>query len=244
MKRKLLLVVLVLAAALLAGCFGYEQVQHPPKITIGGSNTVAVLFFDNFTSDYSISHDVEQEIIKTLSGYYRVLQPSEVEWALVRIGLLRGQSPDRNQAIRLGQMLGVDAIIVGEVSGYFQPVTQTPPYPTGRTRPGADGSLEYQYEYMETTKVMVNFTGRVMETNGGNVIHRVRAEGEYSSDRKEIIRYPREWWPADRRPSTWDLPAVSTNQVSWVRQNAIRQAVTKFTADIMPYYTWEKVDQK
>lgn len=88
--------------------------------------------FDNFTDDYAISHEVEQELVKTLSGYYRVLPPAEVEWALVRLGLLRGQSPDPNQAIRLGQMLGVDALVMGEVSGYFQPVTQTPPYPTGR----------------------------------------------------------------------------------------------------------------
>ena len=58
---------------------------------------------------------MEQELEKTLSGYYRVLPPAEVEWALVRLGLMRGQSPDPNQAIRLGQMLGVDALVMGEV---------------------------------------------------------------------------------------------------------------------------------
>ena len=134
MKRKLIL--LLLAAVLLSGLRSYERVQNPPRVTVGGSNTVAVLFFDNFTDDYAITHEVEQEIVKTLSGYYRVLPPSEMEWALVRLGLLRGHSPDRDQAVRLGQMLGVDAVVVGEVSGYFQPVTQTPPYPTGRTKDG------------------------------------------------------------------------------------------------------------
>ena len=237
MKRKLLL--LVVLAALLSGCAGYQRVQHPPRVNLG--STVAVLFFDNFTDDYAISHDVEQELVKTLSGYYRVLPPAEVEWALVRRGLLRGQSPDPNQAIRLGQMLGVDALVMGEVSGYFQPVTQTPPYPTGREMTDERGNKLYQYEYVENTQVMVSFTGRVMDTRSGNVIHRLRVQGQSSSERKEILRYPREWWPANRRPTTWDLPAPSYSQVPWVRQNAIREAISQFTEDIMPTYTWEKV---
>lgn len=240
MKRKLL-IVLVLAAAVLTGCAGYERVQHPPKVTVGGNNTIAVLFFENVTDDYAISHEIEQEIVSTLSGYYRVLQPSEVEWAIVRLGLLHGQSPDRNEAVRLGQMLGVDAIVVGEVSGYFQPVTQTPPYPTGRTTTDDRGNTLYQYEYLESTKVMVSFTGRVMDTRTGNVIHRLRVEGQSTSDRKEIIRWPREWWPADRKPTTWDLPAPSHANVPYARQSAVRQAVSQFTADLMPTYTWEKV---
>lgn len=239
MKRRLLLL-LVLAAVLLTGCAGYERVQHPPRVTVGGSNTIAVLFFDNLTDDYAISHEVEQEIIQTLSGYYRVLPPSEVEWATVRLGLMRGQAPDASQAVRLGQMLGVDALVVGEVTAYYQPVTQTPPYPTGRTMIEGGRTL-YQYEYMENTKVMVTFTGRVMETRSGNVIHRMRAEGEHSSDRKEILRWPREWWPADRKPSSWDLPQPSYAQVPYARQNAIRHAVSVFTEALMPTYTWERV---
>ncbi|HPT83142.1 MAG TPA: hypothetical protein PLM25_04575 [Limnochordia bacterium] len=241
MKRKLFLLVLV--AVLLSGCAGYQRVQHPPKVTVGGSNTIAVLFFDNFTDDYAISHEVEQELVKTLSGYYRVLPPAEVEWALVRLGLLRGQSPDRNQAVRLGQMLGVDALVMGEVSAYFQPINQTPPYPTGKTTKDEKGNTLYQYEYLETTQVMVGFTGRVMETRSGNVIHRLRVEGQSQSERKEIVRWPREWWPEGRRPSTWDLPNPSYAQVPYVRQNAIRQAVSHFVQDLMPTYTWERVEQ-
>ncbi|HBN96118.1 MAG TPA: hypothetical protein DDZ66_07440, partial [Firmicutes bacterium] len=128
MKRRLGFLVLV--ALLFVGCAGYEREMVPPKVTVGGGNTVAVLFLDNFTGDYALSHEVEQQIMKTLSEYYRVISPEEAEWALVRLGLLRGQSPNRDEAIRLGQMLGVDAVVMGEVSGYFAPVTQTQPYPT------------------------------------------------------------------------------------------------------------------
>lgn len=240
MKRKLGLLIIV--ALLLVGC-SMERVMIPPKVTIGGGNTIAVLFFDNFTDDYAISHEVEQELVKTLSGYYRVLEPAEVEWALVRLGLMRGQSPDRDQAIRLGQMLGVDALVVGEVSGYFAPITQTPPYPTGRTRVNERGQIEQQFEFIESTQVLVSFTGRVMDTRSGNVIYRLRAEGQGENDRKEILRFPREWWPENRGPSSWDIPRPSHADIPWVRTTALRNAVSYFVKDLMPTYTWQRVDK-
>lgn len=234
MKRKLGLLVLV--ALLFVGCATYEREMVPPRVTVGGGNTVAVLFLDNFTSDYGIAHDVEQQIIKTLSEYYRVVPPQETEWALVRLGLLRGQSPDRDTTIRLGQMLGVDAVIVGEVSGYFAPLTQTQPYPTKeRWEREIKG---YDWEISQNTRVMVSFTGRVMETRGGNVIHRVRAEGEYSTDTKKMIG----WFRDGDKPGFWNTPSPHNNDIPYVRQTAIRNAVSQFTKDLMPTYEWYKVD--
>lgn len=241
MKRRLVL--LVAAVLLLTGCAGYEWVQVPPKVEVGGNGTVAVLFFDNFTDDYALSYEVEQEIVRILSGYYRVLGPQEVEWALVRLGLMRGEVPSRDQVIRLGQMLGVDAVVTGEVSGYFDPINQTQPYPTGRTQTDEQGRIYRQYEFLETTQVMVSFSARVMDTRSGNVIHRQRVQGEYSSERKEIIRFPREWWPEGRVPSTWDLPRVSQQDLRYVREVAIREAVSSFTADLMPTRVWRKVGE-
>jgi hypothetical protein len=234
MKRRLGFLVLV--ALLLVGCAGYEREMVPPKVTVGGGNTVAVLFLDNFTGDYALSHEVEQQIMKTLSEYYRVISPEEAEWALVRLGLLRGQSPNRDEAIRLGQMLGVDAVVMGEVSGYFAPVTQTQPYPTKeRIERGVKG---YDWEIDQNTRVMVSFTGRVMDTRGGNVIHRVRAEGEGSTNSKKTIG----WFRDGDKPGFWNTPAPHKNDVPYVRQSAIRQAVSQFTQDLMPTYEWHKVD--
>ena len=178
--------------------------------------------------------------MKTLSGYNRVLPPAEGEWARVRRGLVRGQSPEPYQAIRLGQMLGVDALVMGDVSGYFQPVTKTPPYTTGREMPDERDNKLYQYEYVENTQVKVSFTGRVMDARSGNVIHRQRVLGQSSSERKEIHRYPREWRPANRSRTTWDLPAPRYSQVPWQRKHAVREAISQFTDDIMPTSTWDK----
>ncbi|NLL48019.1 MAG: hypothetical protein GX249_05495 [Firmicutes bacterium] len=234
MKRKL--VFLVLIALLLVGCSGYERTMIPPKVQVGGGNTVAVLFFDNFTSDYVVSHEVEQEMIRILSQYYRVIGPDEAEWALVRLGLLRGESPNRDAAIRLGQMLGVDALIMGEVSGYFAPVTQGQAVPT-RESYNNKGVKGYDWEISQNTRVMVSFAGRVMDTRSGNVIHRVRAEGEASTDSKKTIG----WFPDGQRPGFWQTPSPHNNDIPYVKQSAIRNAVSQFTRDLMPTYEWIKV---
>jgi hypothetical protein len=233
-KRKLSLLVLI--ALLLVGCASYEREQLPPKVTVGGGNTVAVIFFDNFTDDYSLSYEVEQRILQTLSEYYRVVDPSETEWALVRLGLLRGQSPNQDQAVRLGQMLGVDALVMGEVSAYFAPVTQTEPY-MSRQRAVGD-KTEFEWEVAQNTRVMVSFTGRVMETRSGNVIHRVRAEGESYVDTKKAIG----WFRQGEKPGFWNIPSPHKNDIPGVRQSAVRKAVSQFTEDLMPTYRWVKVD--
>ena len=234
MKRKLGLLVLI--ALLLVGCANYEREQLPPKVTIGGGNTVAVIFLDNFTDDYSISYEVEQRIVQTLSEYYRVVGPEETEWALVRLGLLRGQSPSRDQAIRLGQMLGVDALVMGEVSAYFAPITQTEPY-MAKQRVVKDRT-EFEWEVAQNTRVMIGFTGRVMDTRSGNVIHRLRTEGESAVDTKRAIG----WFRQNEKPGFWSVPSPHKNDIPSVRQSAIRQAVSRFVQDLMPTYHWVRVD--
>jgi hypothetical protein len=234
MKRKLGLLVLV--ALLLVGCSSYERVQIPPKVSVGGSNTVAVLFLDNFTDDYAIPHELEQQIIRNLSAYYRVISPEEAEWALVRLGLLRGQSPNRDEAIRLGQMLGVDALVMGEVSAYYAPITQMQPYMAKeREEKGVKG---YEWGIDQNTRVMVTLNGRVMDTRSGNVIHRLRAEGESSTTTKKTIG----WYRVGDRPGFWDTPAPHKNDISYVRESAVRQATSQFTQDLMPTYKWVKVE--
>lgn len=238
MKRKLGLLVLV--ALLLAGCSTYERVLVPPKVSVGGSNTIAILFFDNLTDDYALSYEIEQQLSKGLSSFYRIIEPNEAEWALVRLGLRRGQTPSPDEVVRLGQLLGVDAVLFGEVSGYFAPITQTPPY-IARNRTNDKGQKEYQWEVSQNTRVMVSFTGRVMSTRGGNVIYRNRVEGEDSRDRKDVI-LP-DWFPEGKQPSAWSVPRPTSADIASTRQAALREAADQFIADLLPTYVWRKVEE-
>lgn len=238
MKRKL--GVLVILALLMAGCANYERVMVPPKVSIGPGKSVAVLFFDNLTDEYTISYEVEQQLVRTLGGYYRVLEPAETEWALVRLGLLRGEMPNSDQAIRLGQMLGVDAIVFGEVSSYYTPITQTPPYIiANRTNP-TSGKRENRWELMQNTRVMLSFTARVVNTHSGNMVHRQRVEGESARDRKVALFD--KWLPDGQKPSAFFLPKPDRFDIPDQTKYALRQAVEQFSADLLPTYVWLKIE--
>lgn len=234
MKRKLGLLVLVVL--LLAGCSTHERVMVPPKVDVGGSKTIAILFFDNLTDDYALSYEIEQKLSQELAVYYQVVEPIEAEWALVRLGLRRGQTPSPDEVVRLGQLLNVDAVLFGEVSGYFTPITQTPPYIAG-SRDNEKGQREYKWEVSQTTNVMVSFTGRMMSTRSGNIIYRQRVEGESSRERKDFV----DWIPEGKQPGAWFIPRYTSADIPGARQSALREAVEQFTADLLPTYVWRKV---
>lgn len=235
MKKKLMF--LLVLVVLLAGCSSHERVTVPPKVSVGGTNTIALLFFDNLTDEYSLAYEIEQKLSQELRAYYKVIDPIEAEWALVRVGLRRGQNPSPDEVVRLGQLLNVDAVLFGEVAGYFTPITQTPPYISG-TRDNDKGQREYKWEINQTTNVLVSFTGRLMSTKGGNIIYRQRVEGESSRDRTDFI----EWLPEGKQPNAWLIPRQTGADISSTKASALREAVDQFTADLLPTYVWRKVN--
>ncbi len=237
MRRRLGLLLVV--AILLVGCSTYEREMVPPKIDLGSSRRIAVLFFDNLTDDYPLVYEVEERLSEKLGEYYRVTEPREADWALARVGLRPTETPSVEQARRLGELLKVDAFVFGEVSGYFEHIIQTRPYPLTSTTEETEGGKRTKYELAQSTTVMVSFTGRVMSARSGNVIHRGRAQGEESIERK----VPLGWYPEGKEPKAWDIPRPSRMDVPDARRAALREAVDQFTQDLLPTYIWRKVEE-
>ena len=50
------------------------------------------------------------------------------------------------------------------------------------------------------------------------------------------------WYRVGDRPGFWDTPAPHKNDISYVRESAVRQATSQFTQDLMPTYKWVKVE--
>ena len=174
---------LLLAALLLSGCSNYERHEVPPKVYVGDSRRIAVLFFDNLTDSPALAYEVEQELCAQLSSYYSVTEPREADWALARLGLRPTQVPTVEQAQRLGRLLDVDALLFGEVSGYFEPILQTPPYIVEDKHTAEKGD-ENRWELAQTTQVMLSFTARLMSTRSGNIIYLERVQAEEDKERK------------------------------------------------------------
>ncbi len=236
MWRKLTLLTVIMV--LLSGCANYERTVVAPKEDLGGASSIAVLFFDNYTDDYGIAYEMEEQISRKLSEHYQVVEPVEAEWALVRLGLRRGVMPTPDQAVRLGKLLRVDALLVGELSAYFAPVTQTQPY-ISKTRTNEEGEQEVRWEISRTTMAMVGFSGRILSTRTGNVIYRERVEGENTIVHKETVGH--KWYPAGKRPDRIFIPRVSNVDVPAARAAAVNQAANRFTADLLPTYVWRRV---
>ncbi|MFY9494129.1 MAG: hypothetical protein GX101_09650 [Firmicutes bacterium] len=234
MKRKLVLLLFV--AVFLVGCSSYQREMVPPKVDLGSSRRIAVLFFDNLTDDYALVYEVEQQLVEQLGVFYQVTDPREADWALARVGLRPTEAPSAEQARRLGELLGVDAVIMGEVSGYFEPINQTPPYIV-KTRETEDGKIENLYEVTRTTTVLLSFTGRAISTKSGNMIYRERVQSEKVVNSKVSLR----WFPQGKEPTAWDVPTKSRIDVPEARRAAVHDAVAQFVEDLLPTYVWRRV---
>jgi len=234
-SARLALVVVMIAAVLLSGCFGRERVMVPPRVDLGGAENLAVIYFENYTDDPSIAYDVEERIASKLRDYYFVVDRAEVDRAMAALGLRRGIVPTRDEILRLGRMLDVDAIVTGEVGFYFEEVVQNPPY---IARLYEDGTKAV-WEVLQRTKVVLNLTGRVIDARSGNILYTRRAEGEADESRKTTLS----WTRPDQPPSRVLVPSATNADIPSSRARAVSQATDQFSADLLPTYVWVKVEE-
>ncbi|NLJ74391.1 MAG: hypothetical protein GX331_05295 [Firmicutes bacterium] len=230
---KLHLLVVLMGAVLLTGCAGHERVMVPPKADLQGAESVAVLYFDNETREPVVPYEVEENIAQRLSTYYRVADQAEVDSAMTRLGLRRGMVPTRDEIIRLGRLLNVDAVITGEVIFYFDDVSQSEAYMI-------EADLEnelFRWEISQTTKALVSFTGRVINTRSGAIMYSRRVQGEGESISKSDLG----WLKKDKKPDPFWYPSISRFDIPSVRSQAVRDAGDQFSAELLPTYVWRKV---
>lgn len=233
--RKGALVLILVLAAMLSGCFGRERVMVPPRVDLGGAESLAVIYFENYTDQSNIAYDVEEKIAAKLREYYYVADRGEVERALAELGLRRGMVPTRDEIRRLGRMLDVDAVVTGEVGFYFEEVVQNPPR---ITRVYAEGQ-KAEWEVSQRTKAVISFTGRVVDARSGSILYTRRAEGEAAEVRETTLP----WDKPDEAPSWVLIPSPSKLDVPSVRARAVGRATDQFTADLLPTYVWVKVEE-
>ncbi|HHT74320.1 MAG TPA: hypothetical protein GX008_11480 [Firmicutes bacterium] len=232
---RLALVSILVVAALLSGCFGRERVMVPPKNDLGGAESIAVIYFENYTDQPNISYDVEEKVAGKLREYYYVAERGEVERALAELGLRRGLVPTRDEILRLGRKLDVDAIVTGEVGFYFEEVVQNPPHIARLYEEGTKAV----WEVAQRTKTVVNFTGRVIDARTGNILYTRRAEGESSEFRNTTLS----WTSPHEAPSWVLIPSPSKMDIPNVRARAVSHAADQFTADLLPTYQWVKIEE-
>jgi hypothetical protein len=115
---------LCLLLVFIASCSprGIPTDYHDPEMDFAAVRTVAVLPFNNLTTDRLAAERVRDTFINGLlaSGAVYVLPPGEVARGISRAGLLDPTSPSNEEITRLGSIIRVDAIIAGVVMEYGQ----------------------------------------------------------------------------------------------------------------------------
>lgn len=232
MKRSLARVGWLVALLLIAGCTGErERVMLPPAAPVSNIRSIAVVGFANYTVDPGIASLFEDAVAQTLreSGQYQVVDPATARAALAAIGATADQLADPSIARALGRRLGVDAIITGAATYYFDDVTMSPAQCYGCQSPNARPS----WQVSQLTTVLVTYQSRVIATGDGAIIWSKTVDGRDQTSRTSYLR-----WDASTAPPESLVPNPDRRDIPETRQSAVRSAVSQFTADLLPRYIW------
>ena len=121
-SRKLFLIIMLLAVFFITGCKSADGPIYHMREDIDFSyyQKVAVLPMNNLTNDKSAGEIVRQLIASELlaSGLVDVVVPGEVSSALSKMSITDVSSMTKKQMKTLGELIRVQAIIMGSVEQY------------------------------------------------------------------------------------------------------------------------------
>lgn len=234
----LFLIILLVMAAFCVGCDERVRVMVPPQAPVAGINTIAILDFTNASIDPGVGLEFATELGRIVqeAKIYTVLDRVTTAAVLAKHGIQTTETADRATAIKLGELLQCDAIVVGEITHYLEDVHLEIPYRVGSTT--SDGKTPTWFVGV-TTRVQITANVRVIDTHTGNIIWTKRVSEGDETGSTTVLN-----WHFDAPPPESILPKPSKYNVPAVRQAAIEKTVSAFAADILPgyRYEWRKKD--
>ncbi len=121
MEKRYRLVVVLFIAAVIVSCsipsMVSVKVLKPPAIDMPGIKSIAIVDFKGpERAGSQIATLVQSMLIKT--GYYDIMERDKINEVLNEQKFTMTGAVDQNTAVEIGKLLGVDAMIFGEVSTY------------------------------------------------------------------------------------------------------------------------------
>jgi hypothetical protein len=114
--RALLLLALVAACS----CAKQQVTYHDPRMDFGQIQTVAVLPFENLTTERAAAdrvRDVFTTMLQATGGLY-VLPPGEVNRGIQRTAVESPSAPTAEEIVALASNVGVDSVVTGVLREY------------------------------------------------------------------------------------------------------------------------------
>lgn len=238
MKRtqRVTLIMVLGAAVLFAGCsHDVERVLLPPEAPMEGITRIAVAGFSNVTVDPGIALLFEQIVTTQLSEStrYTVVDGATARASLARLNMSIDELANPESAKRLGRALGVDALITGTATYYFDDVTMSVP---DCTNCNVEGRTPY-WSVRQTTQAVTTFQARVIRTDSGAIVWSNVADGRDTTSRTSYLS-----WNESTPPHESLVPRPDRRDIPGTREAAVREAARNFTEDLLPRYVWVRKD--
>ena len=141
-------VTLLILCIFFAGCPSSSRYYADPNMDFGAIRTVAVMPFENLSSEKTAGDRVRDVFTNILlsTGQVYALPPGEVARAALRSGIVTPTTPSTEEIIKLGAITKVNAVITGVVREY------------GEVRSGG------------ATSNIVSFSLQMIEAQSGKII--------------------------------------------------------------------------
>lgn len=226
------LLLLLAAAVIAAGCsHDLERVTLPPEAPMNGIQRIAIVGFSNYTVDPGLHLLFTQFVARDLKQRYEVVDPAQAEAELAALGASADQLVIPRVARALGERLGVDAIITGAATYYFEDSSVSTPE---CIRCSAQGRTPYWLVEHETI-VLTTFQARVIRTSDGTILWSNTVDGRDVTSRTIYLDWTGGY---DNPPRGSLIPSPDRSDIPHTRQEAVREAAAAFTKDLLPRYAW------
>jgi hypothetical protein len=111
--------VLCLSIFFIYGCSSAIKQYTRPSFDISVVKTVAVLPFENFTSDNYADEKIRSKIsIELLSRGVNIIEPGEIVMAFKELKIKSVDSMRQRDMVSIGSMLNADAVLTGSVESF------------------------------------------------------------------------------------------------------------------------------
>jgi curli biogenesis system outer membrane secretion channel CsgG len=180
----------------------FQQIPYRDIAQTSTPKRIAVLDFDfsdvetsgdlfvHGSSDQNLSRLISNNIVNRLAGRnaYTVVEQSKIEKIIETIKISEGKPPSLNDpstAVKIGRLLGVDAVVTGRVTQFSAKTENCPPFTLCRnsTKDIATVEVIARLIEVETGKVIVSSTGIGEEKQRSNFSVGISGMGSSKSKR-------------------------------------------------------------
>jgi curli biogenesis system outer membrane secretion channel CsgG len=218
--RRAIIFVLLLTAPLIA------QEKHRVAVMDFNYGTVSSSVISLFGSNQDVGKGIVDLLIDKLvnDGTYRVIERQALDKLLAEQNFSNSNRADPNSAAKIGRLLGVDTIIVGDITQFGRD--------DHNTNVGGVGSTLGKYGLggvgVHKSKAVVAVTARMVDVNTGEILASVTGTGESSRSGTSLLGGGGSGWSS----GGGHLDMGSSNFGQTILGEAVKDAVTQLATGL------------